>query len=52
MRYASIFFTILFIWLAVILIALTRQKSNEIFQLYLTVMVCTILLFLIGFGKK
>jgi hypothetical protein len=52
MRYASIFFTILFIWLAVILIALTRHKSGEIFELYLAVMVCTVLLFLIGFAKK
>lgn len=52
MRYASIFFTILFIWLAVILIALTRNSSNEILQLYLAVMACTVLLFLIGFGKK
>lgn len=52
MRYASIFFTILFIWLAVLLIALTRHDAREIFQLYLAVMVCTVLLFLIGFAKK
>jgi hypothetical protein len=51
-RYASIFFTILFIWIAVILMALTRRDAQEVFQLYLAVMVCTVVLFLIGFGKK
>jgi hypothetical protein len=52
MRYASIFLTILFIWVAVILMALTRRDAGEVFQLYLAVMVCTVALFLIGFGKK
>lgn len=52
MKYASIFFTILFIWLAVIIMAFTRSSTDEIFQLYLVVMVCTLILFLIGFAKK
>ncbi|MCA9347305.1 hypothetical protein KC930_01830 [Candidatus Saccharibacteria bacterium] len=52
MKYASIFFTILFIWLAIILMALTRSNTTEIFQLYLAVMGCTLVLFLIGFAKK
>jgi putative effector of murein hydrolase LrgA (UPF0299 family) len=52
MKYASIFATILFIWIAVILMALTRESSSEIFKLYMAVMVSTLLLFLIGFGKK
>lgn len=52
MKYLSVFITILLIWVAVILIALTRNSSSEIFQLYLALMVSTILLFLIGFGKK
>lgn len=52
MRYISIFFTILLIWVAVILIAITRNSSTEIFQLYLAVMASTVLLFLIGFGKR
>lgn len=52
MKYLSIFFTILFIWVAVILIALTRDSSTEIFQLYLAVMASTTILFLIGFAKK
>lgn len=52
MKYASIFATILFIWIAVILMALTRDAENEIFKLYLAVMVSTAVLFLIGFGKK
>ena len=52
MKYASIFATILLIWVAVILMALTREDTNEIFQLYLAVMVSTVLLFLIGFTRK
>jgi len=52
MKYLSIFFTILFIWVAVILMALTRENSSEIFQLYFVVMVSTVILFLIGFAKK
>jgi hypothetical protein len=52
MKYASIFFTILLIWIAVILMAVIRKSSQEVFQVYLTVMACTIFLFLIGFGKK
>ena len=52
MKYLSIFFTILFIWVAIILMAITRDKSSEIFQLYLAVMFSTLVLFLIGFAKK
>ncbi len=52
MRYASIFFTILLIWVAVILMALTRENSEEIFELYLAVITSTLLLFVIGFARK
>ncbi|MES2970736.1 MAG: hypothetical protein V4702_00225 [Patescibacteria group bacterium] len=52
MKYASMFATILLVWIAVILMALTRRNSHEIFQLYLAVIVCTLALFLIGFAKK
>lgn len=52
MKYASIFFTILIIWIATILMALTRDDPNEIFQLYVAVTISTLALFLIGFGKK
>lgn len=52
MKYLSIFFTILFIWVAVLLMALTRSETAEIFQLYLAVMVSTLILFMIGFAKK
>jgi len=52
MKYASIFFTILLIWIAVILMALTRTNANDIFDLYLAVIVSTLALFLIGFARK
>ncbi len=51
-KYASMFATILLVWVAVILMALTRNKSDDIFNLYLVVMVCTMFLFLIGFARK
>lgn len=52
MKYASIFFTILLIWVAVVLMALTRSNANDIFQLYIAVMISTLALFLIGFARK
>lgn len=52
MKYLSIFFTILFIWVAVILMALTRANTREIFQLYVAAMISTVVLFLIGFARK
>ena len=52
MRYVSMFATILLIWIAVILMALTTKNATEIFQLYVAVMTSTILLFLIGFARK
>lgn len=52
MKYASIFFTILLIWVAIILMALTRKNPDEIFQLYLVAIVSTLILFLIGFTRK
>ena len=51
MKYASTFFTILLIWVAVILMSLTVQNSTQVFELYVAVMVSTMLLFLIGFGR-
>jgi hypothetical protein len=52
MKYVSMFLTILLIWVAVILMALTRNSSHDIFNLYLIVMICTMVLFFIGFAKK
>jgi hypothetical protein len=52
MKYASIFGTILLIWVAVILMALTRTNTAQIFQLYLAAMVSTLALFLIGFTNR
>ncbi len=52
MKYISMFFTILLIWIAVILMALTRNNPTEIFQLYLAVVVSTVVLFLIAFTRK
>jgi hypothetical protein len=52
MKYASTFFTILLIWIAVILMSLTVHNSGQVFELFITVMLSTLVLFLIGFGRS
>jgi len=52
MKYASTFFTILLIWIAVILMSLSVHNSGQVFELFLAVMVSTLVLFLIGFGRS
>jgi uncharacterized membrane protein YcaP (DUF421 family) len=52
MKYASVFATILFIWIAAIATALIVTSTGEIFELYLAAVVMTVILFIIGFGKK
>ena len=52
MKYMSIFFTILLIWIAVIVIALARQEEESTFILFLITLASTFVLFLIGFAKK
>ncbi|MEJ0072588.1 MAG: hypothetical protein WDN27_00610 [Candidatus Saccharibacteria bacterium] len=52
MRYASIFGTIVFIWFAVIIMAVTRDNGNQIFELYVAAIVSTLALFFIGFVNR
>ena len=53
MKYLSIFFTVLLIWIATILMAFSRNDDpEEVFRLFLVVVGCTLVLFLIGFAKK
>jgi len=52
MKYISIFFTILLIWIAIILMALTRSNPTEVFELFLAAIASTLVLFLIGFTRK
>ena len=52
MKYISIFFTILLIWIAVILMAITRSSATEVFELFLAAIASTVVLFLIGFSRK
>jgi hypothetical protein len=52
MKYASIFVTILLVWIAVILMALTTHNETQIFELYLAVIANTVILFLIGFARR
>ncbi|MCA9349053.1 hypothetical protein KC878_02825 [Candidatus Saccharibacteria bacterium] len=52
MKYISIFFVVLVIWIAAILMALSRQETDQIFRLFVATVFCTCILFLIGFAKK
>ena len=52
MKYASIFATILLVWVAVILMALVVKDSGDMFKLYIALILFTLTLFIIGFGKK
>lgn len=52
MKYISIFFVILIIWIAAILMALSRPDTDEIFRLFVATVLSTCILFLIGFAKK
>ena len=51
MKYLSIFLTILFIWIAILIIAVLRPKDVN-FNIFLLTIICTVVLFLIGFVKK
>ncbi|MCY3804348.1 MAG: hypothetical protein OXF85_00505 [Candidatus Saccharibacteria bacterium] len=51
MKYLSILFTILLIWISILIIVAVRPEETG-FELFLTVIVCTLALFLIGFVKK
>jgi len=51
MKYASIFITIVFVWIAVILMAFFVPSASDMFKLYIALTVFTLTLFIIGFGK-
>ncbi len=51
MKYASIFVTILMVWVAVILMAFVVENPGDMFKLYIALIVFTLTLFVIGFGK-
>jgi len=52
MKYASIFATILFIWIATIIMAATTTDAHQIYGLYLATIISTLALFIIGFARK
>lgn len=52
MKYASVFATIVVIWVAVIIIAFVVPKSEQRLQLFLLVNFFTLVLFVIGFRKR
>lgn len=51
MKYASVFATILFVWIASIIVALTTKTTGETFLLYVSIVILTVVLFIIGFTR-
>ena len=52
MRYASVFVTILIVWVAVVAISALADDTNTIIQLHRLTMGFSVILFLIGFSKR
>ncbi len=52
MKYASVFVTILIVWIAAIIISLFVLTSTQRLQLFILVTLFTLVLFVIGFGQK
>lgn len=52
MKYASIFVTILLVWIAVVLMAFVVSDSGDMLKLYIGLIMFTLVLFIIGFGRK
>ncbi len=52
MRYASVFITILIVWLAIIILAALNRDTTEIKELYLLTMCFTLGMFLFGFARR
>ncbi|MCA9301541.1 hypothetical protein H6801_01485 [Candidatus Nomurabacteria bacterium] len=52
MKYASVFATILLVWIAVIVMALFVENAADMFKIYVALMIFTLTLFIIGFGKN
>jgi len=52
MKYASIFITILLVWIAVVLMAFVVDDSGDMLKLYIGLIMFTLVLFIIGFGRK
>ncbi len=52
MKYASVFITILFVWIAVVLMSFFVKDAGDMFKLYIGLIIFTLALFIIGFGKN
>lgn len=52
MKYASIFVAILLIWVAIVLMAATRNNPTQVFEMYIAAIIATLALFMIGFINR
>ncbi len=52
MKYPSVFFAILFAWIAIIAVALWINQQHLTFQLYLCGIIFSIIMFMIGFWRN
>lgn len=52
MRYASVFVTIVIVWVAVMFLAFIARDTSKIKSLYLLTMIFTLGLFIFGFTRR
>jgi len=52
MKYPSVFFSILFAWIAIIAIALWINEQTLTFSLYVLAIIFTVVIFVIGFWRN
>lgn len=52
MRYASVFITVLIVWIAIIFIAALTGEAETTYDLYKITMIFTLGMFLFGFWRR
>ena len=52
MKYASILFTIVIVWIAIIILALIADDTGTVLNLYRLMIAFTLILFVFGFRKR
>ena len=52
MKYPSVFFSVVFVWLVVDSVAITMSRSSLTYELYIAAIVFSVVMFLIGFWRN
>jgi len=52
MKYPSVFFALLFAWIAIIIVALWLNNHTLTYQLYIAAILFSVVMFVIGFWRN